>query len=115
MTNIGVCQLHILPCSSILCVCLGDCGLPLALFQVDFRVLVYPTSRQSRWCQEDDPGSHSFEGWVKSQEVLEHTLSVSVWHGDGLFALDMSSNLTHYTEYTTLLRMYPLHCFCCEV
>ena len=43
-------QLHILPCASILCVCLGDCGLPLALFQVDFRVLVYPTSRQSRWC-----------------------------------------------------------------
>jgi hypothetical protein len=41
VTNIGVCQLHILPCDSILCVCLGDCGLPLALFQVDFRVLVF--------------------------------------------------------------------------
>ena len=39
MTNIGVCHLHILPCASILCVCLGDCGLPLTLFQVDFRVL----------------------------------------------------------------------------
>ena len=36
-------------------------------------------------------------------------------HGDGLFALDMSSNLTHCSEYTTLLRMHPLHCFCCEV
>ncbi len=40
VTNIGVCQLHILPCASILCVCLGDCGLLLPLFQVDFRVLV---------------------------------------------------------------------------
>ena len=50
------------------------------------------------------------EGWVKSQEVLEHTLSASVWHGDGLFALDMSSNLTHCSEYTTLLRMHPLDC-----
>ena len=36
-------------------------------------------------------------------------------HGDGLFALDMSSNLTHCSEYTTLLRMHPLDCFCCEV
>ena len=27
---------NILPCVSIECVCLGDCGLPLALFQVEF-------------------------------------------------------------------------------
>ena len=27
----------------------------------------------------------------------------------------MSSNLTHYSNYTTLLRMYPLHYLCCEV
>ena len=37
------------------------------------------------------------------------------WHGDGLFALDMSSNLTFCSNYTTLLRMYPFHCLCCEV
>ena len=55
------------------------------------------------------------EGWVKPQEVLEHILSVSTWHGDGLFSLYMSSNLTHYSNYTTLLRMYPLHYLCCEV
>ncbi len=39
--QIGVCQLLILPSVSTLCVCLGDCGLPLALFQVVVRVLVY--------------------------------------------------------------------------
>jgi hypothetical protein len=27
VTNIGVCQLHVLVCVSILYVCLGDCGL----------------------------------------------------------------------------------------
>ena len=30
---------YILPCASIVCVCLGDFRLPLALFQVDYRVL----------------------------------------------------------------------------
>jgi hypothetical protein len=30
---------YILSSVSMLCVCLGDCGLPLTLFQVEFRVL----------------------------------------------------------------------------
>ena len=27
----------------------------------------------------------------------------------------MSYNLTHFSNYVTLLRMYPLHCLCCVV
>ena len=36
-----------------------ECELPLVLFQVEFRVSVYPTSRESRWCPDDYPTSHS--------------------------------------------------------
>jgi hypothetical protein len=62
-----VCQLHIycrvsgtyiLVCVHV-CVCVCDCGLPLALFQVEFRLgpggLFSPHFGHSRWCPEDQP------------------------------------------------------------
>ncbi len=36
------------------------CVIPLALFQVEFRVLVQTTSRQSRWCPEGYPHKSLF-------------------------------------------------------
>jgi hypothetical protein len=49
------------------------------------------------------------EVWVRPQEVSSFDMVIV------FFALDMSSNLTCYSNYTTLLRMYPLHCLRCEV
>ena len=37
------------------------------------------------------------EGWVTLQEVLQHTLSASVGHGDAFVAVGMPPNSTHYS------------------
>ena len=59
------------------------CVILLTLFQVEFRVFVYPTSRQSRWCPEGYPTSHSlrvWHWWRVSQEMQKfQTQSGSVW------------------------------------
>jgi hypothetical protein len=39
-------------------VCASDSVIPFALIQVDLRVLVWTTLRQSRWCPEGYPASH---------------------------------------------------------
>ena len=44
--------------------------------QVEFRVLVWPTSRQSRWCPQGYPTSHSFRAphcWRVSQQSCRHS------------------------------------------
>jgi hypothetical protein len=94
----SVCPWHNGKCAYVrvsVCVCV----IPVALFQVEFRVLVYPTSRQSRCCPEAYPASHSLRDphcWRVSQETLGRL---------GLFAC---FTLSH-TPFRTLCRLCWYH------
>jgi hypothetical protein len=64
-----VCQWHNGKCvyvSVSVCVCV----IPLGLFQVEYRVLVYHTSRQSRWCPE----------WTETSDRFPTPDAGSCWH-----------------------------------
>ena len=61
---------------------------PLLTFLVDQGQKVWWIFDRTR--REIESPNLLVEVWVKPQEVLEHTLSVSVCHDEGLCALDMA-------------------------
>jgi hypothetical protein len=82
---------------NIVCVCLGDCGLPLALFQVDFRVLVWPNHVYQGGVQKTTPQVTLYKPHTAKESLRRHRAgsrmkafsSVSPLTEDGSTSIDV--------------------------